>query len=272
MPWLGFRRDDGGGAPRAWPPDQRRPGRGGERFFGRMMGEAAWSRLTEQAKAARRADGPALVADLRSFRSEGPPFDVMALGVPSVFGMGGLASSAAPPSRRGVAGDNVPGCRRLRDRGGAARGAPLAPGPLRLVHPPGGRTRRTEARAASTSAVRRTRRRQAAVVRRGRRGVVRVLEPAGQHLVVLDTLALAPYSRDQRRIGEEHRAHEHDQERDRLERTVGARRAQGVAVEGDTQADADERVDQDQGGLRRGQRPGVECVLREEEAERARTR
>ncbi len=29
------------------------------------------------------------MADLRSFRSEGAPFDVTALGVPAVFGMGG---------------------------------------------------------------------------------------------------------------------------------------------------------------------------------------
>jgi pimeloyl-ACP methyl ester carboxylesterase len=108
MPWLGFRRDDAGGAPRAWPPISDDPGEEVEQFFGRMMGEAAWSRLTEQAKAARRADGPALVADLRSFRSEGPPFDVLALGVPSVFGMGGLASR--PHHRRGVEwlADTVP--------------------------------------------------------------------------------------------------------------------------------------------------------------------
>ncbi len=107
MPWLGF-RPQSGGAPRSWTPMSDDPGEEAERFFSRMVGEAAWSRLSEQAKALRRADGPALMADLRSFRSEAPPFDVTALAVPSVFGMGGLASR--PHHRRGVEwlGDNVP--------------------------------------------------------------------------------------------------------------------------------------------------------------------
>ncbi|HTU38115.1 MAG TPA: alpha/beta hydrolase [Acidimicrobiales bacterium] len=108
MPWLGFRRDDTG-APRTWQPMADDPGEEAERFFGRMVGESAWARLTEQAKASRRADGPALMADMRSFRTEGPPFDVAALRVPAVFGMGGLASR--PHHRRGVEwlGANVPG-------------------------------------------------------------------------------------------------------------------------------------------------------------------
>jgi pimeloyl-ACP methyl ester carboxylesterase len=107
MPWLGF-RPQSGGAPRSWTPMSDDPGEEAERFFGRMVGESAWSRLSEQGKASRRADGPALMADMRSFRTEGPPFDVTALAVPSVFGMGGLASR--PHHRRGVEwlGDNVP--------------------------------------------------------------------------------------------------------------------------------------------------------------------
>jgi pimeloyl-ACP methyl ester carboxylesterase len=74
-----------------------------------MMGEAAWARLTEDGKEARRADGPALVADLRSLRGEGAPFDVTALRVPAVFGMGGPSSS--PHHRRTVEwlGAHVPG-------------------------------------------------------------------------------------------------------------------------------------------------------------------
>ena len=78
MPWLGFRRQ--GGTP--WPPLADDPGEEAERFFNRMVGEGAWDRLTEEGRAQRRADGPALVADLRSMRSEGPPFDVTALDVP----------------------------------------------------------------------------------------------------------------------------------------------------------------------------------------------
>jgi len=105
MPWLGFRRHGG----RPWPPLGDDPGEEAERFFNRMVGEAAWDRLTEEGRAQRRADGPALVADLRSMRGEGPPFDVTALDVPSVFGRGGPASG--DHHRRAVEwlGANVPG-------------------------------------------------------------------------------------------------------------------------------------------------------------------
>lgn len=111
MPWLGFRRDggDGGAAARPWPAVAEDPGVEVERFFSRMVGASAWAHLTEAGRESRRADGPALVADLRSFRSEVPPFDVTALDVPAVFGMGGQASR--PHHRRTVEwlGANVPG-------------------------------------------------------------------------------------------------------------------------------------------------------------------
>jgi pimeloyl-ACP methyl ester carboxylesterase len=85
------------------------PGVEAERFFRRMVGDASWSRLTEVGRGTRRADGPALVADLRSLRGEGPPFDVRALGIPSVFGMGGTTTQ--PHHRRSVQwlGAQVPG-------------------------------------------------------------------------------------------------------------------------------------------------------------------
>jgi len=108
MPWLGFRRDRPGAA-RAWPALAEDPGEEAERFFSRMVGVAAWARLSEQGRAERRADGPALVADLRSLRGEGPPFDVTTLGVPSVFGMGGPTTQ--PHHRASVQwlGGHVPG-------------------------------------------------------------------------------------------------------------------------------------------------------------------
>jgi pimeloyl-ACP methyl ester carboxylesterase len=62
-----------------------------QRFFSRMVSPSAWQRLTEEARAGRRADGPALVADLLSLRGE-PPFDVMNLTVPALFGRGGAGS------------------------------------------------------------------------------------------------------------------------------------------------------------------------------------
>jgi pimeloyl-ACP methyl ester carboxylesterase len=108
MPWLGFRRTEpGDDRPRGWMPLADDPGDEAERFFGRMVSPSSWNRLTDDGRASRRADGPALVADLTGMRGV-PPFDVMALEVPVVFGMGGLG---AVHHRRGVAwlGANVPG-------------------------------------------------------------------------------------------------------------------------------------------------------------------
>jgi pimeloyl-ACP methyl ester carboxylesterase len=105
MPWLGFRRRRGG----PWPSLAEDPAVEAEHFFVRMVGEGTWARLTEDGRAQRRADGPALVADLRGMRSEGPPFDVTALEVPAVFGRGGPASAAHHREAVEWLGANVPG-------------------------------------------------------------------------------------------------------------------------------------------------------------------
>jgi pimeloyl-ACP methyl ester carboxylesterase len=108
MPWLGFRRSDpGDDRPRGWTPMAEDPGDEAERFFSRMVNPSAWQRLTDEGRGSRRADGPALVGDLTSMRGA-PPFDVMALEVPAVFGMGGLG---AAHHRQAVAwlGANVAG-------------------------------------------------------------------------------------------------------------------------------------------------------------------
>jgi pimeloyl-ACP methyl ester carboxylesterase len=105
MPWLGFRRRRGG----RWPALAEDPAVEAEHFFVRMVGEGTWARLTEDGRAQRRADGPALVADLRGMRSEGPPFDVTALEVPAVFGRGGPASAAHHREAVEWLGANVPG-------------------------------------------------------------------------------------------------------------------------------------------------------------------
>ena len=105
MPWLGFRRQGG----RPWPGLADDPAEEAERFFNRMVGEGAWARLNEKGRAERRADGPALVADLRNMRVEGPPFDATALRVPSLFGRGGPASSAHHRRTVEWLGANVPG-------------------------------------------------------------------------------------------------------------------------------------------------------------------
>jgi pimeloyl-ACP methyl ester carboxylesterase len=108
MPWLGFRRPQpGADQPRGWTPMAEDPAVEVQRFFSRMVSPSAWQRLTDDARASRRADGPALVADMLSLRGESP-FSVLDLAVPVSFGRGGAAS--APHHRDAVAwlGAHVP--------------------------------------------------------------------------------------------------------------------------------------------------------------------
>jgi pimeloyl-ACP methyl ester carboxylesterase len=123
MPWLGFRRTEPGqDRPREWSP-LGDPGVEAERFFSRMVSPSAWLRLTDEGRADRRADGPALVADLRSMR--GPkPFEVMELAVPAVFGMG---AATLDHHRQSVLwlGAHVPGAEAY-EIAGAQHGAHLS--------------------------------------------------------------------------------------------------------------------------------------------------
>jgi pimeloyl-ACP methyl ester carboxylesterase len=94
-----------------------------ERFFRRMVGDAAWDRLPDEGRAARRADGPALAAELRAIRLSEAPFDVGALTVPAVFGRGERSS---PRHRQSVAWlvEHTPGAE-LIEFPGATHGAHL---------------------------------------------------------------------------------------------------------------------------------------------------
>ena len=58
-----------------------------EAFMIRMIGERRWDSLPERTKADRRAEGNALLSDLRSIRTS-PPFDVTKVPVPVVLGCG----------------------------------------------------------------------------------------------------------------------------------------------------------------------------------------
>lgn len=118
MPWLGFRRPGTGAGRTAGDPDDEV-----EQFTRRMVGDAAWERLPEAMRAARRADAPALSADLRSLR--GPaPFDVTRLAVPVVFARGGPRSRPHHRQAVGWAAAHVPGAA-LVELGGAGHGAHL---------------------------------------------------------------------------------------------------------------------------------------------------
>jgi pimeloyl-ACP methyl ester carboxylesterase len=112
MPWLGFHpptapvrtaAPDGAGGPSGAPAGAGAatdPAAEAERFFRRMVGDAAWERLGDHERRSRQADGPALLADLRGIRMP-TPFDVTALTVPTVVAAGGSASR--PHHRKTVA-------------------------------------------------------------------------------------------------------------------------------------------------------------------------
>jgi pimeloyl-ACP methyl ester carboxylesterase len=105
VPWLdhaaGHRDGDATGA--RWhtidPDDTEAAGEEAERFFRRMMGDASWDHLPDRAKAERRADGPALVAELNGIRAAEAGYDASALSVPVIYGMG---ANSADRRRRTV--------------------------------------------------------------------------------------------------------------------------------------------------------------------------
>jgi pimeloyl-ACP methyl ester carboxylesterase len=89
-----------------------------------MVGDSAWDRLSEAGRRQLRADGPALVADMLSFRGEAP-FDVLALRVPVVFGRGGPQSRPHHRQTTAWLAANVPGAT-LHEIAGATHGAHLS--------------------------------------------------------------------------------------------------------------------------------------------------
>jgi pimeloyl-ACP methyl ester carboxylesterase len=135
MPWLDLWPANPGGAAATTgvgtrtgtlPPEEA--GAEAERFFRRMVGDTAWDRLSEDAKRSRRADGPALSAELRAIRTTVPPFDVSSLSVPSLFARGGCSVGRYRDTVTWLV-DHVPGAE-LFEIAGAKHGA-------HLTHPDG---------------------------------------------------------------------------------------------------------------------------------------
>jgi pimeloyl-ACP methyl ester carboxylesterase len=76
---------DGHGA----PDDDERARDAAESFLRRMIGDATWERLPAAMRAERRAEGPTLIAEMRSVRPPHPaPFDPAAITVPVVAAFG----------------------------------------------------------------------------------------------------------------------------------------------------------------------------------------
>jgi len=147
QPWLRLQETVGPSAGTRGPPPDAEPAAAAERFFRRMVGDAAWERLSEEEKAARRADGPALAAELAAIRLREPPFDVRALRIPVVYGRG---EYSLPHHRRAVAWlvEHTPGSE-LFEIAGGRHGA-------HLTHPDAfaAMVRRAMARAGDAPAVR----------------------------------------------------------------------------------------------------------------------
>jgi pimeloyl-ACP methyl ester carboxylesterase len=143
LPWLELWTRDG---TRRGEPMRNDPDFEAERFFRRIVGDSAWDRLPPAAQAERRADGPALVAELNAIRVSDPQFDVSDMRIPAVFGRGGRS---VPHHREGVAWlvDHTPNAE-LFEISGAAHGAHLS-------HPDGFAdfARRAAARAGEVPAV-----------------------------------------------------------------------------------------------------------------------
>lgn len=92
------KRSAGGEAVRA--ADDGGPEDAAERFMRRMIGDERWDRLPPSTRAARRAEGPALVSELRLVRGGPPPFALSDVRCPVVAAHG--TESAAHHRRSAV--------------------------------------------------------------------------------------------------------------------------------------------------------------------------
>jgi pimeloyl-ACP methyl ester carboxylesterase len=84
QPW--WPASSAGGAARAVATAEG-PDAAAERFMRRLIGEERWEGLPSGTRAQRRAEGPALLADLDAMR-DGPPFDPRQVHAPAVVGHG----------------------------------------------------------------------------------------------------------------------------------------------------------------------------------------
>jgi pimeloyl-ACP methyl ester carboxylesterase len=69
------------------------PGDAAEAFMRRMIGDERWERLPPATRRVRRAEGPALLADLASMRRPEPPYDAGAIACPVVAGCGSRSAA-----------------------------------------------------------------------------------------------------------------------------------------------------------------------------------
>ncbi len=68
------------------------PGDAAEAFVSRMIGDQRYQRLSPSTRQHLRADGPALVREMTSIRTDPPPFEPSSIGIPLVVARGSLAA------------------------------------------------------------------------------------------------------------------------------------------------------------------------------------
>ena len=89
MPWLPWWPRDHAGSAALAASRGEDPEAAAEGFLRRMIGDAAWERLPERTRQARRSEGDALLADLACMRAGGAvPLDPSEVTVPTVLGCG----------------------------------------------------------------------------------------------------------------------------------------------------------------------------------------
>lgn len=67
---------------------------GAEHFYRLMIGERTFTRLRDRDKAARRAEGPALIAELRALRDPSLAIDLSTVTIPTIIGTGSTSSTS----------------------------------------------------------------------------------------------------------------------------------------------------------------------------------
>lgn len=81
----------GGGAVQV--AEQDGPEAGAEHFYRLMVGDGTWARLRDRDRQARRAEGPALVAELVDLRRRDRALDPAVVTTPTLVGRGGVSSA-----------------------------------------------------------------------------------------------------------------------------------------------------------------------------------
>lgn len=107
MSWTDWWPTSTGGA--AVVASRADPEAAAEGFLKRFIGEERWLRLPERTRAARRAEGRALVDELTDLR-RGPPYSLEAISIPIVSGVGSRASAHVRRAAETLA-TNTPGGR-----------------------------------------------------------------------------------------------------------------------------------------------------------------